>query len=109
MRSAGHVARTGAIRNTYIIFVEKPEGKRLLTRDRHIKEDNIKMALKEVGWGLCVGFIWLKVGNTVMNCNATLWIAGLTGCPEISILPANTNAIPCYTRFLLVLDSRGFD
>jgi hypothetical protein len=34
MRWAAHVARMGKMRNAYNIFVEKPEGKRLLGRRR---------------------------------------------------------------------------
>jgi hypothetical protein len=34
MRWAGHVSRTGEMRNAYSILVGKPEGKRLLGRPR---------------------------------------------------------------------------
>jgi hypothetical protein len=37
--------------NAYRIFVGKPEGKRLLGRHGHRWEDNIKMGLREIGWG----------------------------------------------------------
>jgi hypothetical protein len=36
---------------TYRVLVGKPEGRRPLGRPRHRWEDNIEMALKEVGWG----------------------------------------------------------
>jgi hypothetical protein len=49
MRRTVHVARIGANRNTYRIFVGKPEGKRLLGRTRHRLVDNIKMDLREIG------------------------------------------------------------
>jgi hypothetical protein len=53
MRWAGHVARIGAKRNayTYRILVEKPEGKRPLGRQRGRWVGNIKMDLREIGWG----------------------------------------------------------
>jgi hypothetical protein len=54
--------------------VEKPEGKRPLGRPRHRWEDNIKMDLREIGWG---GMDWIDLAadrdqwrallNTVMN------------------------------------------
>jgi hypothetical protein len=46
MRWAGHVVCMGAKRNTYRIFVGKPEGKRPLARPRHRCEDNIKTDLR---------------------------------------------------------------
>jgi hypothetical protein len=52
----------------------KPEGRRPLGRPRSKWEDNIKMDLREVGWG---GMDWINLaqdrdrwralGNTVMN------------------------------------------
>jgi hypothetical protein len=41
----------GEKRNAYRILVGKPEGKRPLGRPRHRWEDNIKMDLREIGWG----------------------------------------------------------
>jgi len=46
---AGHVARTGEIRNGYKILVSKPEGKRPFGRPRCRWEDDIRMDLKETG------------------------------------------------------------
>jgi hypothetical protein len=40
MRWAGHVERTGELRNAYTIFVEKPEGRRPLERSRLKWEDS---------------------------------------------------------------------
>jgi hypothetical protein len=51
MRWAGHVARLGEKRNAYRILVGKPEGKRPLERLRRRWEDNIRMDLREIGWG----------------------------------------------------------
>jgi len=50
MRLAGHVARTGDMRNMYKIFVGKPEGKIVFGRPRRRWENNIRMGLREVGW-----------------------------------------------------------
>jgi hypothetical protein len=52
MRWAGHVARMGEGRGAYRIFVGLPEGKRPLERPRRRWEDNIKMDLQDVGWGM---------------------------------------------------------
>jgi hypothetical protein len=51
MRWARHVARMGEKRNAYRLLVGKPEGKRPLGRPRRRWVDNIKMDLREVGWG----------------------------------------------------------
>jgi hypothetical protein len=49
MRWVEHVARMGEKRNAYRILVGKPEGKKPIPRCRW--EDNIKMDLREIGWG----------------------------------------------------------
>jgi hypothetical protein len=41
----------GEKRSAYRILVGKPEGKRQLGRPRRRWEDNIKMDLREIGWG----------------------------------------------------------
>jgi hypothetical protein len=51
MRLAGHVACMEITRNTYRILVKEPEGKRPLGRSTLRWEDNIKMDLREIGWG----------------------------------------------------------
>jgi hypothetical protein len=51
LRLAGHVARMGERRGAYRALVGKPEGRKPLGRSRHRWEDNIKMDLREVGWG----------------------------------------------------------
>ena len=51
MRGEGHVARMGEGRRAYRVLVGKPEGKRPHGRPRRRWEDNIKMDVKEVGWG----------------------------------------------------------
>jgi hypothetical protein len=76
IRWAGHVARTGERRNAYRILVGTPEGKRPLGRPRRRWEDNIRMDLREIGWGGSgVDWIdlsedrdqWRALVNTVMN------------------------------------------
>jgi hypothetical protein len=53
----------GEGRNVYRVLVGKPEGKRPLERARRRWEDGIKMDLREIGWGLWSGFIWLRIEN----------------------------------------------
>jgi hypothetical protein len=73
MRWAWNVAHTGE-GNGYRILVGIPEGKRPLGRPRRKWEDNIKVDLREIGWG---GMYWIDLArvtdhwrtvvNTVMN------------------------------------------
>jgi hypothetical protein len=44
-------------RNAYRILMAKPEGKRPLGRQRRRWVDNIKMDLREIGWG---GMDWIS-------------------------------------------------
>jgi hypothetical protein len=64
----------GEKRNAYGILVGKSEGKRPLGRPRRRWQDNIKMDLKEIGWGGmdCLDLAqdrdqWRAVVNTAMN------------------------------------------
>jgi hypothetical protein len=64
----------GEKRNAYRILVGTMEGKRPLGRPRRRWEDNIRMDLREIGWG---GMDWINLAqdrnqwralvNTVMN------------------------------------------
>jgi hypothetical protein len=73
----GHVARIGEVRGAYNILVGKPEGRRPLGRPRCRWKDNIKMDLREIGFG-DVDWIhlaqnrdrWRALVNTVMS----LWV-----------------------------------
>jgi hypothetical protein len=64
----------GEVRGTYNILVGRPEGRRPLGRPRHRWDDNIKMDLREIGFG-DVDWInlaqdrdrWRAVVNTVMS------------------------------------------
>ena len=74
MRWAGYVARMEEGRGVHKVLVGKPEGMRPLGRPRHRWEDNIKMALQEVGRG-CGDWMelakdrdrWRALVSTVMN------------------------------------------
>jgi hypothetical protein len=57
---AGHVARMGEKRNACRILMGKPEVKRPLERPRRRWEDNIKMDLREIGWG---GINWIDLAQ----------------------------------------------
>jgi hypothetical protein len=50
----------GAKKNAYMILVGTPEGKRPLGRPRHRWEDNIRMDLREIGWG---GIDWIDLAQ----------------------------------------------
>jgi hypothetical protein len=63
MRWAGHVACVKERRGVYRVLVGKTEGKRPLGRPRTIWEDNIRIDLWEVGWGLWTGSSWLSIGT----------------------------------------------
>jgi hypothetical protein len=60
LRWAGHVARVGERRGAYRALVGKREGRRPLGRPRRRWENNIKMDLREVGWG---GADWIDVAQ----------------------------------------------
>jgi hypothetical protein len=65
--------------NVYRISVRKSEGKRPLGRQRRRGVDNIKMNLREIGWG---GMNWINLAqdrnqwralvNTIMNLRVPL-------------------------------------
>jgi hypothetical protein len=74
MRWAGHGARLGEKGDACRILVGKPEGKRPLGRPRRRWVDNIKINLRNMGWG---GTDWIDLAqdmdqwrdvvSTVMN------------------------------------------
>jgi hypothetical protein len=65
MRWVGHVAHMGEERKVYKVLVGKPEGRRLLGRPRHRREDGIRMDLGETEWEVWIGFHWLR---TLTGC-----------------------------------------
>jgi hypothetical protein len=46
------------------ILVRRPKGKRPLGRPRRRWEDNIKMDLRKIGFGMWIGFIGLRIGTS---------------------------------------------
>jgi hypothetical protein len=75
----------GEKRNVYRLLVGKPEGKRLLGRQRRRWIDNIKMDLLEIG--LCVvdwiglaqdRYRWRALVNSVMNLRVPYKMLGTT-------------------------------
>jgi hypothetical protein len=66
----------GEKRVAYRILVRRPEGRRPLGRPRRRWEDNIKLDLQDVGWGMDWIELaqdrdrWRAVVNAVMN----LWV-----------------------------------
>jgi hypothetical protein len=73
----GRVALMEEMRNTYTIFVGKPEGKKPFGRPRHRWEHNITIDLKEIRWE---GVDWIYQaqvqGPVVGRCKASCSIKG---------------------------------
>jgi hypothetical protein len=53
----------GEERKVYRVLAGMPEGKRRLGRPRRRWEDGIRMDLWEIGWGVWIGFDWLRIGT----------------------------------------------
>jgi hypothetical protein len=75
----GHVAQMGEKRNAYRILVGKAEGKSYIGRWRHRWVDNIKMDLRDIGWGSTDWiylaqdkYQWRTLVNIVLNCQNSL-------------------------------------
>ena len=51
---SGHLARMADRRGVYTILVDRHEGKRILGRPTHRWEDNIKIDLEVVRWGVII-------------------------------------------------------
>jgi hypothetical protein len=51
LRLTGHVARVVERRGAYRVLVGKPDGRRQFESSRHRWEDNVKIDLRELGWG----------------------------------------------------------
>jgi hypothetical protein len=65
VRWAGYVVQMKEGRNVYRVLVGRPIEKRPLGRSRHRWENGIKMNLRETGWGVWSGFIWIRIGTVV--------------------------------------------
>jgi hypothetical protein len=61
LRWSGYVAQmVEEKKNAYSLFVGKPEGKRPLGRPRCRWVDNVKMDLRDIGWG---GMDWINLAE----------------------------------------------
>jgi hypothetical protein len=56
----GICSKNGVKRNAYRFLVGKPEGRRPLGRPKHRWVDDIRMDLKEIGWG---GVNWIRLAQ----------------------------------------------
>jgi hypothetical protein len=50
--------------NTYMGFGRNPEGKSPVGRPRRRWKDNVKFYLREIGWAVWTGFMWLRIGTS---------------------------------------------
>ena len=62
-----HVAHMEELRGVFNVMVGKTEGKRPLGRTRPRWENNIKMALQELGVGVWTVSSWLRIGTSGVN------------------------------------------
>ena len=62
MRGKEKLALKEERRSAHRVLVEKPGGKEQLGKPRRRWEDNIKLDLQEVGWGIWTGLIWFRIG-----------------------------------------------
>jgi hypothetical protein len=73
----GACSTYGGKRGAYRILVGRPEGRRPLGRPRRRWEDNIKMDLREVGWG---GMNWIELAQdsdrwwALVNVVMNVWV-----------------------------------
>jgi hypothetical protein len=73
----GRARSTNGKRNAYRILVGKPEGKRPLAKPRRRWVDNIKMDLRDIGWG---GLDWIDLAQNwdqwkaLVNMVMKLWV-----------------------------------
>jgi hypothetical protein len=75
----GTCSTNGEKRNAYRILVGKPEGKSPLGRSRRTWEDNIKMDLREIGWG---GLDWIDLAQDRDQWRAVVNAAQLAASQE---------------------------
>jgi hypothetical protein len=60
MRWAGHVASMGEERKVYKVLMGRPEGRRSLGRPRSMREDWIRMDIREIG---CGSVDWIRLAQ----------------------------------------------
>jgi hypothetical protein len=63
MRWVGNVVCIGDKRKLHKVLVGKSEGKRPHGRPRRRWEDGIRTDLGEIGFGVWIGFNWLRIGT----------------------------------------------
>jgi hypothetical protein len=69
----------GERRGAYRALMGKPEGRRPLERPRRRLEDNIKMYLREVGWG---GADWIDMAQDRDRWRALVYGDEPSGCTK---------------------------
>jgi hypothetical protein len=72
----------GARRGAYRILVGRPEGKRSLGKPRRRWENNIKMYLREVGWGQGLDRFGSGWGQVAGSCECGNEPSGSIKCGE---------------------------
>jgi hypothetical protein len=58
----------GEKRNAYKLLVGKPDEKSPLGSPRRSWVNNIKMDIGEIGWGVLIGLVWLRLGRVESSC-----------------------------------------
>jgi hypothetical protein len=82
MRWVGHVVHMGEVRGAYNILVRRPEGRRPLGRPRRRWEDNIKMDLREIGFGDVDWIHWAQDSYRWNTCEHDNEPSGSIKCRE---------------------------
>jgi hypothetical protein len=62
-----NVTHMGEIKHGHKVLVGKPEWKRPLRSARHRCEDNININVGKVSWRVWMGFIWLRIGTSIVR------------------------------------------
>jgi hypothetical protein len=57
------MARMGEETNVYKVLIGKPEGRGALGRQRSRGSDEIRIDLRETGWGSVEWIHWLRIGT----------------------------------------------
>jgi hypothetical protein len=71
---AGHVANMKVMTDVYRVWVGKPEEKTPLVTSKCRWEDNIKMDIQEIGWGVdCSGSEYGQAAGSCVHDNETSW------------------------------------
>ena len=81
LTTASILCENSSSNHGYMVLVGKPEGKRKLGRSRHRWEDNIKMDLQKLGWGMD-GLMWLRIGIVAGSCACSNELSGSIKCGE---------------------------